>query len=68
MIDLQKKQEILQNFKLLTDYLSEIPAFTSCLDCEHWDHKGDKCVKFGTKPPAKVIVHKCSSFEIDIPF
>lgn len=68
MIDLLKKQEVIQNIKKLTDYIHEIPAFTSCLDCSEWDHPGDKCKKFGTKPPATVIVNKCEEFDLDIPF
>ena len=68
MIDLQKKQEILQNFNLLTNYIKEIPCFTSCLDCKSWDHKVDKCLRFDMVPPPKVIVKKCESFDLDIPF
>ena len=68
MIDLQKKQEILQNFKMLTDYIAEIPAVTSCLDCSEWNHKGDKCNRYNMKPPATTIVAKCEEFDLDIPF
>lgn len=68
MIDIKKKYELLDNFKLLRDYIEEIPTYSTCLDCEHWDHQGDKCVKFNMKPPATVIVNKCDDFTPDIPF
>lgn len=68
MIDLMKKNEIIQNIKLFTDYILEIPAFTSCLDCKSWNGKTDKCERFGLTPPPKVIVEKCDAFDLDIPF
>ena len=68
MIDLQKKQQLLNNIKILTNYIQEFEAFTSCLDCESWDEKKEKCKKFDSVPPPKVIVKKCDQFVLYLPF
>ncbi len=43
--------------------------FQSCLNCEQWKTKENKCEKFGVTPPAEVIVFSCGKdWMIDIPF
>lgn len=44
-------------------------AFPSCLNCDHWDEKGETCKKFKARPPAETIVFSCGQhWEPDIPF
>ena len=68
MIDLQKKQQLLNNMRILTNYIIEFEPFTSCLDCANWNEKRERCTKFDMVPPPKIIVKKCEDFEPDIPF
>jgi hypothetical protein len=41
----------------------------SCLNCENFDKPLNKCEKFGTTPPAEIIVFSCGmDWKDDIPF
>ncbi len=39
----------------------------TCLSCEHFNEKNELCSLAGARPPARVIVFGCPSFEF-IPF
>ena len=40
----------------------------SCLNCDYWNNKDDKCNKYNSKPPASVIVKTCPEFTCEILF
>lgn len=43
----------------------------SCLSCKHFaEQKGEVCLKFNQRPPARVLVLSCQHYEDDndIPF
>lgn len=42
----------------------------TCLDCDNWNNREDKCNKFNCKPPAIIIVgkEKCPNFMCELPF
>jgi len=68
MIDQFTKNELVQNARLFLQYTEKLPIKVSCLDCCHWDHRGDSCKLCKAKPPATVIVNTCEKFDLDIPF
>ena len=39
----------------------------NCLGCSHFDEPSEICGKWGKRPPARVIVSACPSFE-PLPF
>lgn len=40
----------------------------TCANCGHYDHKQEICKLASSRPPARVIVKGCPSWEDDIPF
>lgn len=47
----------------------EAGTFQSCLNCDQFKVKENKCEKFGVTPPAEVIVFSCGKdWALDIPF
>lgn len=40
----------------------------SCLNCGNFDANGEACLLYKTRPPAKVMVYGCASWEVLIPF
>jgi hypothetical protein len=63
--------------KLVTDTIKEVSPsnmlFQSCIVCEHFG-ENEVCVKYNVRPPARIIVFGCATFEEsshiddDIPF
>lgn len=43
-------------------------CWLSCINCAKFSPHTEQCLKFNEKPPAKVIVHGCQYWEMDIPF
>lgn len=41
---------------------------TSCISCEHWNAKDERCEKYKVRPPTNVIVLGCDEWVWDIPF
>lgn len=63
----------------ITSNWYEMGLFRSCLNCEHWiegtqqgsllkPEDRQKCKKFNSRPPTKVIVCGCSEHSDNIPF
>ena len=42
--------------------------WTTCLNCEYWDHDLAQCGKFEARPPAEVVVIGCEHWLDVIPF
>lgn len=44
--------------------------YRTCLTCKNWNEQGELCKLYNQRPPAKVIVLACDSWEDDneIPF
>ena len=59
MIDKEDLKELLQHYVFYQ---------VTCLDCDYWNNKDDKCNKYNSKPPASVIVKTCPEFTCDVPF
>lgn len=53
---------VLMNYPALREDI-----FRSCLSCFSWQHEEETCGLYKQRPPAKVIVNSCPSYE-DIPF
>lgn len=64
MVDIEKRNhEIkLQNHLILSG------QFPTCTQCEAWDNDTETCKQYNMRPPAKVIVTGCVTFEHEIPF
>ena len=43
-------------------------AWPCCLSCEHFKEAQEICELYEERPPAKVIVIGCPSYNADIPF
>lgn len=58
--DVLKKQEIGEPNGLVS----------SCLSCDHFNESAELCVKFGQRPPARIIAFACESYSDNdrIPF
>lgn len=42
--------------------------WSTCLNCEHWDQKGQRCLHYEQVPPPRVIVTGCKNWLATIPF
>lgn len=54
----------------VTNALSSIDLYESCLTCEHFNASNEICGKFGQRPPARIIVNACPEYKDNdnIPF
>jgi hypothetical protein len=56
------------NKQMFNNLVNEIKR-QCCPNCLHWIKNTETCMKYNQRPPAKVIVKGCESFEEDeIPF
>lgn len=46
----------------------DMGQYPTCTNCEFYAHDSEVCTKYQAKPPAKVIVKGCSTWEYNIPF
>lgn len=49
-------------------FLINTHTVTSCLNCLYWDEPKDQCEKYQARPPLKIAVIGCDTYEQDIPF
>ena len=64
--------------QLVTEIIKDVSPsnmlFQSCLVCEHFNHETEICKAYNRRPPARIIVFGCKTFEEssnidgDIPF
>jgi hypothetical protein len=60
------KQEVLNRLRTC---LKDLEPKGSCLNCAHFQENSETCTLYKQRPPARVIVFGCDSFQFDdIPF
>jgi len=51
----------------IAEWMADVGLYRTCLNCCDWNDKTEICMKYKSRPPAKVIVSGCDS-HTDIPF
>lgn len=59
---------LLDKIRELETLVREEPLAKSCANCDNWDHTADRCRKFDSVPPPRVLFIGCAEHMYDIPF